>query len=202
VDGAREGAGFAVGDAVAEGEEGKEDGALPRRRLVEALLEAAGELLPDAGDEGGELGALVAEVVAEAAAVGVDEGAAGGDGDVFFDALVHVPGGQDREHLAAGMQVEGREGAVDVGADVAVAEHHALGRAGGAARVDDGEEVVGAEGGAGLVEELGAFAAGEEFAAAGGELGEGGVRGAAGGFAAHDVQAELGEMFAQGGGRV
>jgi hypothetical protein len=58
----------------------------------------------------------------------------------------------------------------------------------------------GAEGGAGLVEELGAFAAGEEFAAAGGELGEGGVRGAAGGFAAHDVQAELGEMFAQGGG--
>jgi hypothetical protein len=127
----------------------------PALAAVDGLLVRPGvDLLEDAGDrqQGGRLDH--GHDLGQLGAVGVGDGGARFDAGELQDAGEHVREGEEQQHAGAVEEDAGYLGddVADVGQEVPVGEHAALGAAGGAGGVDDRGEVVGPAGGAALLD--------------------------------------------------
>ena len=114
--------------------------------LCKLVQEPLVDLLVDTGHRAHERGPYFAQVVLDLRGVaGEGHGAAVGERVVVRDgALERVREGQEREEDVLLVEVVALVDLLDVGDDVAVRDHHALGAARSARGVDEAREVVGA----------------------------------------------------------
>ena len=123
-------------------------------QVLDLLPHALAELLPHPGHGEEDGGPARLQVLLHRRQALGEPGLAAGEhlAEVADGALGDVAEREERQEAVVGPDGHDPRDVVDVGGDVAVGEHHALGSPGGAGRVDDGGQVVEVDGVVAVVE--------------------------------------------------